>query len=278
MRRFAALALCALLASACSSSHPGGQGTTVAQSSTAPPTSATPTTSASASARASASAVPGSAGTSTGTTGATAPTGAPPASTPATGVKGTAPGDYTYDAVGSYAVNGASKPIKAESTLTVSPVKDGRQTSTRHAEQGGDTVQELVLATDGVRLARLTIGMPVNKEFRPATPALLFPKPAVIGRKWSWKATSTDGKDTVSTTNQVLRTETITIGGQRVDTVVLHSRLVVSGEIDYTADVTSWVATDYQLPVKDHTKGSGNAGGFAFTTDITSTLRSVHPS
>ena len=129
----------------------------------------------------------------------------------------------------------------------------------------------------GVKLARLSIGTPVNKEFRPSSPVLLFPTPAAVGRTWSWKATSTDGSSTVTASNKVLRNETLIIGGQRVATVVLQTRLVITGEVTYNADVTTWVATAYRLPVKDHTKGSGKWGQLAFSTDVTSTMRSVRP-
>lgn len=80
-----------------------------------------------------------------------------------------------------------------------------------------------------------------------------------------------------ATTNKVLRTETLTIGGQNVATVVLQSRLAITGDVTYTADVTTWVATAYRLPVKDHTKGSGMWGQIRFSTDVTSVMRSVRP-
>jgi hypothetical protein len=192
-------------------------------------------------------------------------------------VKGTAPGTYTYDAAGSYSLGGAPQKVDGTSTLTVTPLQGNRQSSTLKQEEGGDTQQDLVIESDGVHLARLAIGTPVNKEFRPARPVLLFPSPATVGRAWSWQATSTDGKSKVATTNRVVRTEALTIGGQRVGTAVLQTHLVITGDVDYTADVTTWVAVDYRLPVKDHTEGKGSIGGLAFTTNITSTMRSVRP-
>jgi hypothetical protein len=269
--------LLCLVLTGCSSSDKGDEATPADGASATTTASAAASASAGASTQASASAVPRTGSGTTGDGGSAAPAASAGASASAATLRGTAPGDYTYDAVGSYSLGGAPQDAEGTATLTVSPLRDGRQTSTLHGEQGGDTVQDLVLRSDGVYLARLSIGTPVNKEFRPAAPVLLFPTPATVGRKWSWQATSTDGKSTVRTTNQVLRTETLSIGGEKVATAVLQSRLVITGEVTYTADVTTWVATAYRLPVKDHTKGNGKWGTVAFSTDVTSTMRSVHP-
>jgi len=269
--------LVCLLVAGCSSSDKGGEANPAAQASAGTSASAAASASTAASAQPSSSAVPGRSGGAASSAPSAGASASSAASTAAGSVRGTAPGDYTYDASGTYSLGGAPQKADGTSTLTVSPLKGNRQTSTLSAERGGDTVQEVVLESSGVHVARLVIGTPVDKEFRMSPPALLFPTPATIGRKWSWQATSTDGKTTVKTTNQVLRRETLTIGGEKVATVVLQSRLVITGEVSYTADVTTWVATAYQLPVKDHTKGSGKWGTIAFSTDVTSTMRSVQP-
>jgi len=273
--RLLAALVTGLLLAGCSSSGDDKAATTEPTASL----SATPLASASTatSARPSASVVPSASGASAATAPSASASASPGGAAPASSIKGTAPGDYTYDAKGTYSLGGAPQQVEGTSTLTVSPLQGNRQTSTLHAEQGGDTVQDLVIESGGVKLARLSIGTPVNKEFRNAPPVLLFPTPATVGRSWSWRSTSTDGSSTLTTTNKVVRTETLTIGGQRVATVVLQSRLVITGDVTYTADVTTWVATAYRLPVKDHTKGSGRFGQIQFSTDITSVMRSVRP-
>jgi hypothetical protein len=120
-------------------------------------------------------------------------------------------------------------------------------------------------------------GLP-DKDFLFSPAALLLPDPARVGATWSWTGTSTDGKTKVTTTNKVVRTETLTIGGTRVATVVLQTRLVLSGDLDYTADVTTWVAPSLRLPVKDHTVGKGTAFGVPFSFDVTDVMRSTTPS
>jgi hypothetical protein len=191
--------------------------------------------------------------------------------------KGIPAGSYTYDASGTFSYGGAA-PTDASgmATMTVTALKNSRQTTTLRTDQS-DTVQHLLVAADGNRLERLTIGAPIDKEFVFSPAALLFPSPAKTGQRWTRKATSTDGKATIEASSTVSRTETLTIGGKSVKTTVLKTRLVISGEVDYTADITSWVVTATRLLVKDHTVGKGTYNGIDFSTDITSVLRSTVP-
>ena len=279
MRRALALLALASLA-ACSSSDD--------KRSAAPRATTTPTTSSAASATPASGAKPttsGSAapGTSTGSSASPGPTtaGGSPAARATTGTsttRSTAPGTYTYDSSGSQTISGSKRPVDGTATLTVSEVIDGSQTSTLHNSQG-DTEQGIDVRGNGSFLASLAIKSPaVNKEFEFSPPALLFPDPARVGATWSWSGKSTDGTTTVSATNKVLRTETLTIGGKKVATVVLQTHLVVTGQsVSYTADATNWVAPAYRLPVKTHTTGKGTYGAFPFSFDVTDVVRSVTP-
>jgi hypothetical protein len=193
-------------------------------------------------------------------------------------VRPTAAGTYTYDSSGSQTLSGGSRAVDATSTLTVSPASGGRQSSTLHDAQG-DTRQDVVLRPGGTWLGALSLTSPtLSKDFRFDPPVLLLPDPGTPGARWSWQGTSTDGSTTVSAANQLVRRETLTVGGERVATVVLQTHLVITGkDLRYTADQTSWVAPAYRLPVRTHSKGSGTYGAFPFSFDITDALRSVHP-
>ena len=59
--------------------------------------------------------------------------------------------------------------------------------------------------------------------------------------------------------------------------IVLQTHLVLSGDLTYTADVTTWAAPSLRLPVKDHTVGKGTYGAFPFSFDATEVMRSVNP-
>lgn len=273
MRRDLTLAACLLLTACSSARHapaasqqlaPSPTGTAATPGPSTPPASAAPRT----------TAQPGRA-LPTGSTGPAPAAAAPPPAGHAP--VATAPGSYTYTSSGSYTLGTATRDASGTSTLTVGAVTGGTQHSTLHTDQG-DTGQDVVLRPSGRFLSDLTVGTPFNKEFRPTPAVLLLPEPATVGTSWSWSARSTDGTSTVSTSNKLVRTEVLTIGGRRVSTVVLQTHLVLSGDVTYTADVTTWVASAYALPVKDHTVGHGTYGAFGpFSTDLTDVMRSVEP-
>ena len=244
----------------------GLPGSSPTGSPSAAPRTGTTTAPTSASPSRSAGSTGGAAVGGTGTTGTTA------------AVRSTPAGVYTYDSSGTQSFSGAKQDVHASSTLTVGALANGKQSSTLHNSQG-DTTQQLEVRSTGSYLAALTISSPTLKTaFHLAPAALLMPDPGRVGASWSWQATSDDGKTKVTATNKVLRTETLTIGGERVATVVLLTHLVIKGEsVSYTADATNWVAPAYRLPVKTRTAGSGTYGTFAFSFDVTDVLRSVHP-
>ncbi|MFN2536777.1 MAG: hypothetical protein ABR549_01315, partial [Mycobacteriales bacterium] len=182
-----------------------------------------------------------SAGTGADTSGASAAptvTRAVPLSTKAPGrpaaSKATAPGRYTYTSSGKVTFGATPQDASGTQTLTISPLKDDVQHSTLHSDDAGDTEQDIVVRDTGSYGASLKLTSPAfTKEFRPTTPVLLVPDPAVVGRGWSWSATSTDGATHVTATNKLVRHETLSIGGSRVPTVVLQTHLVLSGDVTY---------------------------------------------
>jgi hypothetical protein len=248
----------------------------------APAASATPTATHGVAPGAKQTTVATTAATSAATTSAVA-TSAAPLSTRAPGKpaasKATAAGDYTYTSSGKVTFGATPQDAAGTQTLTVSPLRGDVQHSRLHSDDTGDTEQDVVVRDSGSYGASLKLTSPAfTKEFRPATPLLLVPDPAVVGRSWSWSATSTDGATHARATNTLLRTETLTIGGTRVATVVLQTHLVLSGDLSYDAQLTVWWAPAYRLPVKSHTVGKGSYGGIPFKTDITAVMSSVKPS
>ncbi len=218
--------------------------------------------------------------TTAGTTTSTAPVA--PLSTKAPGTtapsKATAPGDYTYSSSGTVTIGTTPQDAKGTQTLTVSPLKNGIQHSTIHSDSTGDTEEDVVVRDTGSYAASLKLTSPAfTKEFRPAVPVLLMPDPAAVGKTWSWSVTSTDGATHASATNKLLRKETLAIGGKQVATVVLQTHLVLSGDVTYDAQLTTWWAPDYRLPVKTHTVGKGMYSGIPFKTDVTAVMSSVAP-
>lgn len=197
-------------------------------------------------------------------------------SSTATGSSSTAPGAYTYDISGTVTV-GTAQDASGTATLTVDRPAGARQHSVLKSDRDR-TEQDVVVRTNGTYLVRLSITNPAfSKEFRPAAPVLLVPDPADPGRSWSWTATSTDGKTTVQVSARIARRETLTIGGVRTPTSVVTSTLKLTGDVTYTGRMETWYDAAHRLSVKEHTRGEGTFGGVAFTTDVTSVLRSTRP-
>lgn len=214
-------------------------------------------------------------GTSGGTTG-----GAP---APAAGKQGsssagsTAPGAYTYDSSGTVTA-GTPRPVKGTATLTVDPAAGEKQHSVLEGDQGR-TEQDVIHGSTGTTLARLQLTNPAfTKEFKPAKPVLVVPSPPTVGKSWSWTMTSSDGKTKASLTAKITKTESVTVGGVKINTTVVESTLKLTGDVTYTGKMRTNYDPSRRLQVKERTQGSGMVSGFAFTTDITSVLRSTKPS
>jgi hypothetical protein len=193
------------------------------------------------------------------------------------GASFTAPGTYTYDSHGTITA-GTPRKVDGTAELKVDKPSGNKQHSSLGGEQSA-TEQDVLHLSTGTYLARLLLNTGgQSKEFRPAKPVLGHPRPAAIGRSWSWTMTSTDGKTHASYAAKVVRRETLTIGGTKVDTWVIDSTLKLTGDLTYTDHESTWYDEKRLLQVKTHAQGSGSFGGIAFTTDTTSTLRSVKPS
>ncbi len=224
-----------------------------------------------------------SGGSSTTTQSGAGSTAKPPAAgdgKPVTsgGQQATSPGTYTYDTSGTVTA-GASRPVDGSTNLAVDKPSGATQHSVLGGGDQGSTEQTVVRTASGTMLANLKLNnQAFQKEFAPAKPVLLVPKPAKVGATWSWTMTSTDGKTTAALTAKVTKTETITVGGVKTATSVIESTLKLTGDVTYTAQDTINYDETHLIQVRDHTRGSGMVSGFAFKTDITSVLRSTKPS
>lgn len=226
--------------------------------------------------------------TSGGSSGATSTTGGGGSSTsgssaPDRAQTSTQAGSYTYNIKGTASgPDGRSQDVTGSSTLKVDPAVGNKQRSSMESDQG-KTEQDLV-HDEGTKIARLKVTSPLMTiEFRPGTPVLAFPKPATAGRTWAWTMKSTDGKTTADFRAKILSTETVTIGGVRVDTVVFESTLKLSGTINnapytYTQQSRSNYDQKRLLRVKERSQLTVTYNGApAGKGDTTSTLQSVKP-
>lgn len=276
MRRFLPFVLTALLLGACGGDDDGKVDSASSKRSTTTAVAGDTTV-----VDAGASTTTAGAGAATATTkkagsgsSAAAPAAGPQPATSA-GIKATAPGTYTYKVNGTMTV-GTPQKVDTTSDLRVEPLQGTDQKSTQTTQQGSSE-QVLRYQADGVYLVQLKLSGAIAKEFNLNPPGLAFPQPATAGKKWSWAATSTDGKTTVKSDFTVLRTESIVIGGESVQTIVLEATVVTDGDIKSTSTRTIWVSEAYRLIMRQDEKINGSYGGFAFSGDTSSVLQSTKP-
>jgi hypothetical protein len=94
--------------------------------------------------------------------------------------------------------------------------------------------------------------------------------PLKVGASWHNHGGSSDR--TEDATTKVLRTETLTIHGERVLTYVIETTTSFTGGESGTRDQTWWYAPSWAMPVKWHEKQSGHRSGASYSGDITATV------
>ncbi|MEY2423281.1 MAG: hypothetical protein QOI95_3348 [Acidimicrobiaceae bacterium] len=210
-----------------------------------------------------------------------APAGGPsPSNTDAPAPSGLKPfaGKYTYHATGTTSLNGPPSSVDVQAVTTIEDLNDDDQRATTTGGGGGagDQVQVLRYSSDKIELLSLEMTGAVHKVFN--GPVLFAPVPGSVGQAWAWDLTSTDALTHVHQSSRIDRTETVTIGGQSVDTVVVETDLTFSGDINGSGHLTSWVSPIYKVGVRSHSTLDATYATFHLTSDITADLLDLRPS
>lgn len=191
----------------------------------------------------------------------------------------TTPGRYRYASTGTFSAGGSAEQRRSgESILTVDLPAGADQHSLR---QGDNRSSEQILRfqPDGIYLVMLKVtDQGLTKEFRPAQPVLTFPYAAPVGRTWSWRMTSTDGKTTVETSFRIERTEAVAVGPESVAAVVVQADVVTSGDLTSRGTQTLWVAESRRLVVREQSATNGTFGAFSFRSTGEERLLQLTPS
>lgn len=190
-----------------------------------------------------------------------------------------AAGKYTYDFSGKASSPVApEQPISGTSTLTVEPPSG---TDQRQVTSGDQQNSERVIRDGGSSLLLVHLklsGQGAQSEFKPDPPVVLSPKPLAVGAAWAWKMTSTDGKTTLSGDFKAVRTETLDVGGTKVDCVVIDATLQYEGDASVTQKQTIWASPQLLLTVREESVTDGKFGSVTFHSETTSRLLSTTPS
>jgi len=279
-RAVSCAALAAILLAAC-----GGGGsakktaalsaTTTSPASTTTTVAGSTTTAAGGTSGATATTKAGAAATPTGgatVNGKPASSYTPPAG--ATPAKPATPGTYTYDNQG----KGPFGPPPAKSSLIIDPPQGTQQGSTNDMGSSGKTEETLDYRPEGVHVVevKLTAG-PQTYDFVGNPPPLAAPTGVQPGQSVDFTLSDPKTNTTIQVHIDFVRMETITIGGQAVNTMVIHQVGTLSGSLKGTQTSDSWVSPQYDLFVKTHATANVQQGAFAVQSDVTSTLEKLTP-
>jgi hypothetical protein len=281
MKRAAALAaVAAIVLAACGGGggkKTAAKGSTTTVSETSTTVAGTSTTTAAGAAGATATTKAGSASATPGkatVNGQPANNYQPPAG--ATASHPAAPGTYTYDnqSTGTNTLG----PPPATSPLTVDPPTGTVQHSTVGAGSSGKSETTLDYRADGVHLVevKLTSGN-MTFDFVGNPPPLAAPTGVKPGQSVDFDLVDNAHNTTIHVHIDFVRTETITIGGQPVDTIVFHQVGTLSGQLTGTQTMDTWASQKYSLFVKTHSVADVKYQVYRVQSDVTATLEKVTP-
>jgi hypothetical protein len=265
-----AVAVALLLLTAACGGKSNKTKTTNASSSTTSTTAAEATTTAPA-AGAATTAKPGAKAATTvasrpGTT--SKPTQASGAPAPAT------PGTYDYAQSGTSSL-GAVSP---NGTLKVDAANgSGVQVFHRYPDPSGpanDTT--IAFRSDGPFITDTVVrqgGQEIKCHFEPGIPAP--PWPATDGKPIKGHANC--GTITVDVNGSITGHKTTMLDGKSIEVVVGKVTIKTTGAVESTSEQEQWWAPSIRLPVHTHEVTNGKLGAFAFSSDVTSDLKSGTP-
>ena len=207
----------------------------------------------------------------------------PPGATPA---KPATPGTYHYDTSGSSSLGTQSSSPPPVTPLVVDPPNGTQQHSFRDERtpdgKGSTTDTWLDFKPEGVYLDEIKVvsSSPFGAQtidFKANPPVLAAPTGVKPGQSVEFDLSDPSYGVSIHVKIDFVRMETITIGGQAVDTIVTHQVGTLSGKVTGTQTSDSWVAPQYDLFVKDHTVADLTAYGVKAHSDITSQLQKLTP-
>jgi hypothetical protein len=291
MKRVAAgVAVATLLLAACggggSKKTAASNGSTTSSLDTSTTVADTSTTAAAAGGAGATTKTTKKAGTAGGATVNGQPAGnyTPPAG--ATPAKPSTPGTYHYDTSGSSTLGTQSSSPPPVTPLIVDPPNGTQQHSLRDERtpdgKGSTSETWLDFKPEGVYLDEIKVvsSSPFGAQtidFKANPPALAAPTGVKPGQSVEFDLSDPSYGANIHVKIDFVRMETITIGGQQTNTMVIHQVGTISGKITGTQTSDSWVSPQADLFVKDHTIADITAYGVKAHSDITSTLQKLTP-
>lgn len=192
-----------------------------------------------------------------------------------------AAGLYRYDTAGTTTAPLTNLQYPAVTTLTVDAPSGTRQHSARNLRDGSGNgplfdfmldYRPQGIYVEGITLTVGLSGVTTARDLRPPTPQPLLPAGARPGTHLEYDVSG--GTSTAHVVIDVVRTERVTIGGQGVDTLVMHVVATLpAGDTSGTVDLTAWFAPGARLWAKERFILAASAGGFTVRSDYAATLQ-----
>jgi len=210
-------------------------------------------------------ATPGAGGGAAATSTSASSGGAPAAGIPAEG-------SYRYHTTGTSKIGAQpSEKVDEETVTTLTDLGGGK---VRQASEGQEAVLEWT--ESAVLLHRLDLTQPGFERHFEATPPLQYaPRPLKVGQTWTWKLTAAGQPTTIAQDSRTDRTERVTVGGTTYDTIVVVTKVTLSGDVSGTVDLTQWIDVATENPVRVHAKTDITT--FMFKSDTTSDFTGFTP-
>jgi hypothetical protein len=99
--------------------------------------------------------------------------------------------------------------------------------------------------------------------------------PAALSVGASWHVHGGDSKRTEDGDSQVVRTESVVVGGQSYRTYVIDTHLSMSGDESGTRDRRVWWSPDLGMALKWHEAMTGKRSGASYSEDVTCTVVTI---
>jgi len=196
-------------------------------------------------------------------------------------------GTYSYATTGQTKLSGAIRhtyTMPPVTTLAVDPASGNTQHSVRDLRDsdGNGRVTEMVAQslTDGLHLTFLKntshfAGVTDERTFQPSPPPLILRAAAPNGDHLSF--TMEGSGITVATEIDVLRRESISIGGTAIQAIVITIKTTFSGDVQGTDTATNWIRPSDGLLLREDDASSVSAGITTVDSNYSATLQSLTP-
>lgn len=208
----------------------------------------------------------------------------PPSSSGTTGPKPATPGTYHYNQSGTFSASGSTQNDPPQGTVVVDPARStgvGSWQQVWHSyidTSQPPTDSTFVINPSGISVVSEVIrqsSVTVSCTF--AQPVQVIAWPPAVGHQFSGSSTC-GGQFNLTVSGGITGTQSTTIDGAPVTAYVVTTNISTSGNLTSSGVEHDWFDPAAEVDVHQDSSQSGTYGFFKFTSQVTRTLVSAHPS